>query len=247
MKGGDGLLYIDSHEGVFRVDGTTPVAVASVPPGRSRTLSDGSAFRFLDGRGDGVWLTRYRCVEILRPDGSRRVLELDYEADGTAIYLVRGGTDGKVYGSSILPLHFFSYDPRRDDLVHHGACSTSSGEVYSMDCMNGKLYLCAYTHAILSEFDLSRPFSWGGPIPGKPGEFKMGVYESTLAYRYDEQDNPKQLGRLDDVSYRPRDMVAGPAGKVWVVSIPDYGMWGGVLSWYEPGTGRFGGGTPAHH
>ncbi|HJO28842.1 MAG TPA: hypothetical protein QF708_05520, partial [Candidatus Poseidoniia archaeon] len=69
----------------------------------------------------------------------------------------------------------------------------------------------------------------------------MGVYESTLAYRYDEHDNPKQLGRLDDVSYRPRDMVAGPAGKIWVVSIPDYGMWGGVLSWYEPGTGKFGG------
>ena len=31
------------------------------------------------------------------------------------------------------------------------------------------------------------------------------------------------------------------AGKVWVVSVPDYGMWGGTLSWYNQRTDSFGG------
>lgn len=242
-KAADGFLYIDSHEGAFRIEGTKAIPVSTVPAtAPAETLSDGTTFRFLDGRQDNVWLTRYKTVEIRKPDGTRRVLELDYEADGTPIYIVRGGTDGKVYGSSILPLHFFSYDPATGALIHHGACCTPSGEVYSMDCMNGKLYFCSYTHAILSEFDCSRPFNWGGPIPGKKGEFKMGKrIDDNLAYRYGDDDNPKELGRMDTISFRPRDMVAGPAGKVWVVSIPDYGMWGGVLSWYDPVTGKFGG------
>ena len=240
-KGGDGLLYIDSHEGVFRIEGTSITPASEIPAVQPKALSDGSTFRFLDGRQDNIWLTRYRTVGIRKPDGAQRVLELDYEADGTPIYLVHAGTDGKVYGSSILPLHFFSYDPATDEMIHHGACSTASGEVYSMDCMDGKLYMCAYTHAILGEFDMSRPFSWGGPIPGKPGEFKQGVHGPNYSYTFDEHDNPRLLGRMDDVSYRARDMVAGPAGKVWTVAIPDYGMWGGVLSWYEPSTGTFGG------
>jgi hypothetical protein len=244
VKGGDGKLYIVSHEGTLRLDGVTGVPVATPPPPAAPpTLADGSTCRFLDGRQDNVWLTRYRMIEIRHPDGRCRVLELDYEADGTPIYILRAGTDGKIYGSSILPLHFFSHDPATGALIHHGACCTPSGEVYSMDCMDGKLYFCSYTHAILSEFDFSKPFNWGGPLPGgKPGEFKQGTGGPNLSYAYGPDDNPKQIGRMDEVSFRPRDMVAGPAGKVWVTSIPDYGMWGGVLSWYDPATGRFGGG-----
>ncbi len=235
VKGADGLLYIDSHEGVFRLNGTTLTTVDAIPRASTEdTLEDGSTFRFLDGRQDNVWLTRYRTIEIRKPDGKRRILEPDYVADGTPIYIMRAGTDGKIYGSSILPLHLFSYDPATDALIHHGACCTPSGEIYSMDCMSGNLYFCSYTHAILSEFDLSRPFNWGGPVPDQPGEFKKGISGDNFSYAYGPDDNPKQLGRMDTVSYRPRDMVAGPAGKVWVVSIPDYGMWGGC----SPGTIR---------
>lgn len=246
VKGADGLLYIDSHDGAFRVDGIAAVPVASIPRAVGvPTLADGSTYRFLDGRADNVWLCRYRTVEIAAPDGARKVLHLDYQAEGSSIYLLHGATNGRIYGSSILPLHFFEYDPVTDETTHHGACSTASGEVYSMDCMNDMLYLCCYTHAILCEYDLARPFSWGGPAPAADGQgldFPKGRRGDNLSHTYDENDNPKQLGRMDEVSYRARDMVAGPAGKVWTVSIPDYGMWGGVLSWYDPATGTFGGG-----
>lgn len=241
--GGDGLLYIDSHEGAFRIEGTEIAPVDAIPETEPSppTLSDGSTFKFLDARDNNVWLTRNRTVGIDRPDGSRKVIELDYEADGTSIYVMTEASDGKIYGSSILPLHFFSYDPKVDEISYHGACCTASGEVYSMGNLNGKLYLASYTHAILSEFDLAKPFSWGGSIPGKPGEFKMGkATDRECGYMYDESDNPRQIGRLGKVSYRPRDMVTGPAGKVWVASIPDYGMWGGTLTSYDPSTGSFG-------
>lgn len=242
VKGTDGLLYIDSHEGFFRVTGTTATPVDQIPRASGPpTLADGSSFRFLDGRQDNIWLSRYRTVEIKHPDNTRKILHLDYESNGTPIYLLHGATNGKVYGSSILPLHFFEFDPATHELTHHGACCTSSGEVYSMDCLDNKLYLCCYTHAILCEYDLSRPFSWGGPIPGAEDEFKKGTSGENLSYTYDENDNPRQLGRMDNASYRARDMVAGPAGKVWTVAIPDYGMWDGVLSWYDPKTRTFGG------
>jgi hypothetical protein len=45
---------------------------------------------------------------------------------------------------------------------------------------------------------------------------------------------------MDAVSYRPRAMLAGPLGRVWTASYPDYGLWGGPLAWYDPATGRFG-------
>ena len=52
--------------------------------------------------------------------------------------------------------------------------------------------------------------------------------------------NPRDLGRVDEVSYRPRAMVTGPMGRVWIASVPDYGLWGGPLSWFDPGTEAFG-------
>ena len=52
--------------------------------------------------------------------------------------------------------------------------------------------------------------------------------------------NPRDLGRLEEVSYRPRAMVTGPMGRVWIASVPDYGLWGGPLSWFDPGTEAFG-------
>ena len=39
--------------------------------------------------------------------------------------------------------------------------------------------------------------------------------------------------------YRPRAMVTGPMGRVWIASVPDYGLWGGPLSWFDPGTEAF--------
>ena len=216
LKGSDGLLYIRSHEGSFRVRGMAIEPVEGVPdPMPERTLPDGSTFRMVN---EGPQLFLDRQIEITSRAGDKRTIELDWEGAGTQLFVVRGGPDGKVYGSSVLPLHFFSHDPATGELADHGACSTSGGELYSIGHMDGLLYTCAYPAAKLSVYDPSRPYRFGT----------------------DQDANPRELGRMDEVAYRPRDMLCGPAGKVWVASIPDYGMWGGTLAWYDPPSGQFG-------
>ncbi|HID09767.1 MAG TPA: hypothetical protein EYP17_00505 [Candidatus Latescibacteria bacterium] len=93
-----------------------------------------------------------------------------------------------------------------------GRCSLSAGEAYSMANFEGKMYIFSYPGARISEYDPSRPYRFG--------------------------ENPRDLGRIDEISYRPRSALSGPLGRIWVASIPDYGLWGGPLSWYDPWTGE---------
>jgi len=213
LEGRDGLLYIKSHEGSFRLAGMDAVPVEELPaPPPPPALPDGSTWRWLDEE-----VTAFRKLAIVSPGGRERILELDWEGDGSAIFLCHAGPDGKVYGSSVLPEHFFSYGPAIGDLTDHGTCSTATGEAYSMANLDGHIYIASYPAARLSVYDPSRPYRFGT----------------------DNDANPRELGRIDDVSYRPYAMVPGPAGKVWIASVPDYGMWGGTLAWFDPRTETF--------
>jgi hypothetical protein len=82
--------------------------------------------------------------------------------------------------------------------------------------LEGKIYISSYPGATISEYDPAQSYKFGN----QPG------------------DNPRDLGRIDDISYRPRSTLTGPLGRVWTASIPDYGRWGGPLSYYEPETGE---------
>jgi len=212
LKGKDGRLYIKSSVGNFRIEGmkALPVDVVPDPPTRP-TLSDGSAFAFADAAEQ-----IYRRLEVRRRDGTVRTFDLDYVVSGSDIFYLHAGPDGCVYGSSILPEHLFRYNPKNGDLVDLGRCSASTGEAYSMANLNGKIYISSYPAARISVYDPARSYHFGH----RPG------------------DNPRDLGRIDDISYRPRSTMAGPLGRVWVASVPDYGRWGGPLSYYDPNTDR---------
>ena len=213
FKGIDGLLYIKGDSGNFRVQGMEALPVETVPePRPAPGLPDGSTFRWLDAE-----LFEHRTLEITAPSGETRVLHLDWEGDGTDIMFCHLGPDGLVYGSSMLPEHLFRYNPQTGESIDFGACSTSGGEAYSMGNLDGKLYIASYPEAKLSIYDPAKPYRFGA----------------------DAEANPREVGRPDPVSYRPRGMVAGPAGKVWIASQPDYGTWGGTLSSYDPQTNTF--------
>jgi len=210
----DGKLYITSTEGKFRLDGDQAVPVEDLPdppPARWSSLSDGSTFAFSDPEF-------FREIQIKAPDGSTRRLAIDFEAAGSDIFYLHAGPDGCVYGSSVLPLHLFRYDPKTENLTDLGLCSAAQGEAYSMGNLNGKLYIASYPGARLSVYDPARPYHFGEA----------------------PEDNPRDLGRIDEVSYRPRTMLTGPLGRVWTASLPDYGLWSGPLSWYDPATGQRG-------
>lgn len=211
-RGNDDCLYIRSSEGNFRVDGFEAVPVDALPNAEPGVpLPDGSTFAFADASEQ-----LNRKLQVRRPGGEVKTFNLDYEASGSDIFYVHAGPDGRIYGSSILPLHLFRYDPRGDELIDLGRCSSAMGEAYSMANLDGKIYISSYPGATISVYDPSQPYHFGAQ----------------------PDDNPRDLGRIDDISYRPRTTLAGPLGRVWTASIPDYGRWGGPLSWYDPETGE---------
>ncbi len=212
-RGGDGRLYITSSAGDFRIEGMTAVPVEKATPAAAQEarLSDGSAFRFADAEQHV-----HRALEVTRPDGTVRTFELNYHAAGTDIFYLHAGPDQCLYGSSILPERLFRYNPNDRELIDLGVCSRSTGEAYSMANLNGKMYISSY-----------------------PGA-RVSVYDPSQGYRFGEDPggNPRDLGRIDDISYRPRSTLAGPMGRVWLASVPDYGLWGGPLAYYDPQTGE---------
>jgi hypothetical protein len=212
VKGGtDGAVYIRSSLGNFRVRGFDAAPVNTVPA-RPAPQPATYACSFADADQQLYRKLRVKSAE------AERTFDLAYTAAGTEIFLVHRGPDGMVYGSSILPLHLFRYNPGTGELADLGKCSAASGEAYSMANFDGKLFIASYPAAMVSVYDPSMPYRYGaGP-----------------------EDNPRELGRIDDISYRPRSTLAGPLGRVWFASLPDYGMWGGPLSWYEPKTGKKG-------
>ncbi len=209
-KDAKGWVHIVSSLGNFRVQGFKAVPEKEAPERAARpTFRDIKELKFV-----GSEIEPYGKMEIQTADGETRVLDLDYERAGTEIFYVHKGPDDLIYGSSILPLHLFRHNPGSGELVDLGRASSANGEAYSMANLDGKLYISSYTGATLS------------------------VYDPALPYNFNDspESNPRDLGRMDKISYRPRSTLTGPAGRVWVASLPDYGLWGGPLSWYDPAT-----------
>jgi len=209
-KGPDKKIYIESSLGNFRIEGFKAVPVAKVPERQPREAQYGIASAdFTDGPD-----LLFRKLEVKTVDGKSKVFDLNWEGAGTEIFVLHEGPDNLLYGSSILPEHFFRYNPATSEMKDFGRCTLSTGEAYSMANLDGKLYILSYTGAHISVYD-----------PAKPYDF-----------RETGESNPRDLGRIDDISYRPRSSLAGPLGRVWVASVPDYGMWGGPLTTYDPKT-----------
>lgn len=228
-KAVDGLLYIDSSEGVWRINGLEAVRVDAVPTDSNRAMGGGWGgpyalpdvginWRWLDG--ESKTFRKLEITDRLAAGGPKtRAFDLDWTGEGTNIYKIHLGPDRRIYGSSILPEHLYRCDLDGRGLVDLGVCSRSTGEAYSMGNLDGKLYIASYPHARLSEYDPAKPYRFGE----------------------DEQANPRDLGPVHEgVANRPVAMVAGPAGKVWVGAAPDYGQWGGTLTWFDPVSRKFG-------
>ena len=156
-------------------------------------MSPSNAFSFVDA-GEQI----YRTLRIRCPGGGESLFELDYRAGGSRIFYIHKGPDDCVYGSSILPLHLFRYDPGDGQLADLGKCSPATGEAYSMANLGDHLYISSYPLAILSVYNPARPYGFG-----------------------EEEEKPERPGRIDDLSYRPRSTLTGPLGRVWTASMPD--------------------------
>ena len=207
VKGKDGKIYtkFSTSEQWFRIErGEKLVEVPkSDVPFPQSGLPDGRQFSVF---GNSL-------LRIENPaTKEEKKIPLQYEAAGSYIFVVSTGPEGKIYGSSMLPLRLFVYDPFTQTHHNLGRASYANGEIYSMDSYEGKIYACSYPEARLSVYDPKKPLKFGDQ----------------------EDSNPKDLGPIGDRQYRPRTMIAGPHGRVYIGSYPDYGHLGGAISVYDP-------------
>lgn len=209
VRGTDGKVYgrLSAKGKWFRIDGEeglseVPESSVPLPP---KSLPDGRRFHLVDNN----------LLVIEDPlKRERKEIPLVYEAAGAFIFVVGPGPDDRVFGSSMLPLRLFSYDPKEEALKNLGKASLATGEVYSMGAFNGKLYLCSYPEGRLSVYDPEKPVRFGDK----------------------EDSNPRDLGAMGEGLYRPRAMLAGPKGRIYVGGYPDYGLLGGAIGVYDPRT-----------
>jgi streptogramin lyase len=134
-----------------------------------------------------------------------------YEGEGCGIFMVGAGPEGCVYGSTAMPLEVFRHDPRSNKSEHLG--NMPGGEVYSMVERQGKLYLCYYGGSVMNLYDPKNPtWNWGTS----------------------PDCNPRSFGSLGDGHLRPRAMIYGPDGLIYIGSHPPYGQLGGAMAVWDP-------------
>jgi len=220
----DGRVYAEGRGKVWRLTAGRAALLPALPAG-VRKLSRASriAPMFVSGstRVADLWDGRFvvkveaGAVTLGKPgaDGTSK-LDYGYECDGAGIFVMRPGPAGRVYGSSVMPLRLFEYDPGARRLTNLGRCSEAGGEVYSFAHLDGKLYISAYGAVHRSVYDPGRPYHFGA----------------------DPRDNPRALGRLGHEQNRPHSTEPGFDGNIWIASRPAYGKYGGALSRLAPGT-----------
>jgi hypothetical protein len=207
-KGADGRIYASCMSGnIYRLEhgAAQPVAKNNWPGFAKLKLSDGATVQYLDP--DQVEITRGRATRTFR---------VRYDPPPIGIFHLAVGPRKAVYGSSILPLYLFRYDPRRDKLRCFGRGAPDNGEAYSFGHVDGKLYYATYPSGHLLVYEPA--WRWA---PGK-----------------DWSGNPRNLGPLGAGHCRPRAMVVDALKRVWVGSYAEYGRYHGGLACYDPVRGK---------
>ncbi len=202
----DGNVYATFGTNLMRLDDETPVRVAALPEAPPIKLRDGRVVTSFD-----------RGRFTLRDPGTGKAVErtFEYSANGDSIFVVGVGPSNCVYGSTVMPMEIFRYDPAANRSEHLG--DMPGGEVYSMLERAGKLYLCYYGGAVMNLYDPAKRF-W---------KFGRGP-----------DCNPVTFGGVGDGHLRPRAMIYGPDGLIYVGSEPPYGQLGGAIGVWDPKQNR---------
>ena len=198
----DGNVYAEFGTNLMRCDEESLTRVASAPERPKMKLRDGRVITTFE-RGK---------FTVLDPASGKSVERtFKYAGNGDHIFVVGVGPSNCVYGSTVMPLEVFRYDPRNGGSEDLGAMP--GGEVYSMIEDRQKLYLCYYGGSVMNLYDPAKPF------------WKFGS----------EADcNPVSFGGVGEGHLRPRAMIRGPADLIYVGSEPPYGQLGGAMGVWDP-------------
>ena len=173
--------------------------------------------------GDAVAYTDPDMLRIGEGDRARQI-HIEYQTRGAPIFHIAPGPDSTgrpvLYGSSIMPLYLFRYDPATGESATLGRGAPETGEIYSFGERDGKLYYATYGgEGSFLVYDPAQPWQ-----PGK------GFH--------DWHHNPRVISVLGEGHCRPRAMCIDNRNRVWVGSYAEYGKHNGGLFRFDIDTGR---------
>lgn len=169
--------------------------------------------------GDGTRLIAFDLpgnrLQVADTDGNVHEIRFGYVSEGTEITSLVTGPDGKIYGSTSHPMHFFVYDPPADELTDLGPIERIGGGNFAGMVAQGEFVLgAAYAGGYLYAFDTTRPF-------------------------HPTQGNPRLLAEYPGAITRPRALLAHPDGEhVLMAGFAGYGLVGGGLAIFNRVTGQ---------
>lgn len=199
----DGNVYGQFDKKFARIDGEQATFVETPPPFPPLKFKNGSTILAF-GRGTYTLKTGDE-----KPKYAKKTFK--YQGAGDEIFLLGVGPSNCVYGSTIMPLDLFRFDPKTKTSVDLG--NAPGGEAYSMIENEGKLYFACYPDGIMNLYDPAKPSWTFGKSP---------------------EDNPITFGGIGPGHLRPRAMVRGPGGLLYIGSAPPYGELGGPLGVWDP-------------
>ena len=209
-NGADGNAYGKVGSAWYRlVDGTgIPIETADMRNVAPQVLQDGRVLTSATLTGD---------YSLYNPNTEKTEKHaFAYQGAGSGIFVVGEGPGGVIYGSTAMPLEMFSYDPTTGKTANPGNPTSAGGELYSLVPLDGELFVCAYPGSWLSRYDPKRPWKYGTT----------------------PEHNPYGIGQIGDGHLRPRAMIVGPGGTLYIGSYPAYGQWGGAMAVFDPATNK---------
>ena len=207
FRGDDGRVYGVAGGKHLRLEGWEAVVI---PPAELRSapsvaLGDG---RVVDYDG--------RSVTLRDPKGGgAETKSVAYEGRSQSLFRIGLGPDGRLYGSTAMPIHFLWADPDGESWEEIG--QPGSGEFYSF----------------LAHKDVLIGAAYGGDAP-------VMIYRPGEPYAPDRKPdgNPWLIHyKGENGGWRPMAMVAGPGDKVYIGAVSGYGLLGGPLCVLDPATG----------
>lgn len=202
----EGNLYSEYADKLYRIDNDSFIPFEGKVTEKPRLVLE-----------DGSKITKVASgsITLEKPDGTTENIEYTYDSAGAEIFMLHKGPDGKIYGSTALPLKMFSYDPKTGKMENLGVPCSAGGEIYSMVNVGERLFTAAYGHAIVSAYDPSKPWNFG----------------------FEEGNNPRQIHEF--VSHgqnRPKQMCVASDGNIYIATTPCYGQVSGALCRLNPVT-----------
>ncbi len=168
-----------------------------------REFPDGKLLQTFD-------LAERRMVVEDRKTGATKTFSFAYTSEGAHVMSVAAAPDGTICGGTAFPMHFFRYDPRKDEWTSR----PSYGQWNTVARQGEKFFVGGYTGGFLLEYDPKKPW-----IPTEKGR---------------QDSNPLFLVESAPTINRPHELLAHPDGKLIVLAgTPDYGFTGGGLLFWD--------------